>query len=147
MSVMMAVALSGTLAVAVMRILTSQARVMKQLEVREQRMQLLRHYREAVNAGLLHTLTGRCGAGNYCSANGRVLIPNTGLYLGRNLYDYGNTSGSGKWWKITANRAPASKYGGMSALELNVEFIPEQHRVVKAHLKTVTEVILLPLLP
>ena len=147
MSVMIAIALSGILAVTVSRLLTNQAKVMKMLEVRERRMQLLRHYRDAVNAGILYTLVGRCGSGNICSANGGVLIPSSGLYLGRDLYDYGNTDSKGKWWKITAVRVPASKYAGLAAIELTVEFIPEQHRVVKAALKSVTEVILLPLIP
>ena len=147
MSVMMAVALSGALAVAVMRTLTHQTRMMKQLEVREERMKLLRHYRDAINAGLLHTLVGGCGAGNFCGANGSVLIPSRGLYLSNDLYDYGNTESDGKWWKISAKRAPAIKYAGQAAIELTVEFIPEEHRVVKAALKTVTEVILLPFVP
>ena len=147
MSVMMAVALSGALAVAVMRTLTLQTRMMKQLEVREERMKLLRHYRDAIKAGLLHTLVGGCGAGNFCGANGSVLIPSSGLYLSNDLYDYGNTEGDGKWWKISAKRAPATKYAGQAAIELTVEFIPEEHRVVKAALKIVTEVILLPFVP
>ena len=147
MSVMVAVALSGIVAVAVTRLLTNQATTMKTLELREQRMQLLRHYRDAVNAGLFYTLLGRCGAGNFCGANGSVLIPSTGLYLSDNLYDYGNTASSGKWWKITARRAPASKYAGQAAVELTITFRHQQHPTVKTHLKPVTEVILLPLLP
>lgn len=144
MSVMVAVALSGTVAVAVMRLLTNQAQTMQILELRGQRMQLLRHYRDAVNAGWFFTSIGRCGGGNFCSANGGVLIPRDGLYLSDNLYDYGNTAGSGKWWKVSASRAPASKYAGHAALELTVEFLHERHPVIKTQLKPVTEVVLLP---
>ncbi len=147
MSVMVAVALSGIVAVAMMRLLTNQAQTMKALELRDQRLQLLRHYRDAITAGLLFTALGRCGAGNFCSANGGVLIPNSGLYLNDNLYDYGNTVSSGKWWKVSAKRAPASKYGGQAAIELTVEFIHAQHPVVKTQLRPVTEVILSPLVP
>ena len=144
MSVMVAVALSGTVAVAVTRLLTNQARTMQILELREQRMQLLRHYRDALYVGWFFTSTGRCGAGNFCSANGGVLIPRDGLYLRDNLYDYGSTAGSGKWWKVSADRAPTSKYAGQAALELTVEFLHDQHPVIKTQLKPVTEAILLP---
>ena len=147
MSVMVAVALSGIVAVAVARLLTNQAQTMKILELREQRMQLLRHYRDAVNAGLLFTLIGRCGAGNFCSANGGVLIPNSGLYLSDNLYEYGNSDSSDRWWKVSASRPPASKYGGHEAIELTAEFLHTQHPVIKIQLKPVTEVILLPFVP
>lgn len=144
MSVMVAVALSGIVAVAVARLLTNQAQTMKTLELREQRMQLLRHYRDAVNAGLLFTLTNHCGAGNFCSANGGVLIPSAGLYLNDNLYDYGNTTRNGKWWKVSASHAPASKYAGRPAIELTIEFLYAEHPVIKTQLKPVTEVIILP---
>ncbi len=147
MGVMVAVALSGIIAVAVSNMLTNQAKIIKQLEVRAQRAQLIRHYRDAVNAGLLNTLIGRCGKGNFCGADGSLLIPHTGLYLSDDVYDYGNIDREGKWWKVTAHRAPSSKYAGQPAIELTVAFLNNQHPVVNMALETVTEVILIPSTP
>ena len=120
---------------------------MKILELREQRLQLLRHYRDAVNAGLLFSSRRTLWRGQFCRADGGVLIPSSGLYLSDNLYDYGSTAGSGKWWKVSASHAPASKYAGQPAIELTVEFLHPQHPVIKTQLKPVTEVILLPFVP
>ena len=147
MSVMVAVALSGIVAVAVVRLITNQAKTMKLIELREERSRLLRHYRDAVNAGLLQTLIGRCGSGNFCGADGRVLIDKKGLYLSDNLYDYGNTDSKNKWWKINAAYAPKNKYAGQLAIELTVEFLSQQHPTIKTQLKPQTEVILLPFTP
>ena len=147
MSVMVAVALSGIVAVAVMRLITNQAKAMKLIELREERSSLVRHYRDAISAGLLQTIMGRCGSGNFCGANGKTLIDNKGLYLSDNLYDYGNTDSSDKWWKVTAGYAPKSKYAGQLAIELTVDFLPQQHPTIKTQLKPKTEVILLPFTP
>lgn len=147
MSVMVAVALSGIVAVAVVRLLTNQAKSMKLIELREERNRLLRHYRDAITAGLLQTIIGRCGAGNFCGANGSVIIPSSGLYLSDNLYDYGNTNSSNKWWKISASHAPPSRYAGQPAIELTVEFLPQHHPTINIQFKPQIEVILLPLTP
>ena len=147
MSVMVAVALSGIVAMAVTQLLSNQAKTMKLIELREERSRLLRHYRDAISAGLLQTIIGRCGSGNFCGANGSVIIPSSGLYLSDNLYDYGNTDSSDKWWKISAGYAPPSKYAGQTAIELTVEFLPQHHPTVSTQFKPQTEVIILPFIP
>ena len=146
-SVMVAVALSGIVSVAVFRLIANQAKAMKIMELREQRSQLLRHYYTAVSNGLLATILKRCGDGNFCAANGTVLIPSKGLYLADNLYAYGNKNSSGRWWKVSASYAAKSKYGGQTAIELTVEFVPSQHPMIKNKLRPHTEVILLPYIP
>lgn len=146
-SVMVAIALSSIVAVVVGRMMTNQAQALKLLELQDQRGRLLRHYSTAMRAGLLATALASCGSGNFCGADGSLLIPGSGLYLNDNLYDYGNTDGSGRWWKIHAERSPSSKYAGTPAVELTVEFRPEQHPTAKMRIKPSKEVVFMPLVP
>ncbi len=157
MSVMVAVALAGIVAVAVARLLGSQSQTMAAVRLREQREELLKHYKSIVIAGWDATRSGTCPH-IVCSRAGLAVIPTANgnaLLLADDLYDYGYTgSPTGRWWRVTALRRnlpsgeilQADSYveeEGLIAVEVRVEFIPAQHPTVKIRLAEREEIVFL----
>lgn len=154
MSVMVAVALAGIVALAVARLLGNQSKTMTVIRLREQREELLKHYKNVVVSGWDSTRS-TC-SGNVCARNGDIIIPTSGtLYLAEDLYDYNYTGGTANhWWKVTANRVGVSsgsvlqadsyvKSESLMAVEVRVEFIPKEHPVVKTRLAPREEIVFL----
>lgn len=154
MSVMVAVALAGIVALAVARLLGNQSKTMTVIRLREQREELLKHYKNVVVSGWDSTRS-TC-SGNVCARNGDIIIPTSGtLYLAEDLYAYNYTGGTAnRWWKVTANRVGVSsgsvlqadsyvKSESLMAVEVRVEFIPNEHPVVKTRLAPREEIVFL----
>ena len=121
MSVMVAVALAGIVALAVARLLGNQSKTMAVVRLREQREELLKHYKNIVISGWDATRDS-CG-GDICDRGGNAIIPTGGLYLSDDLYAYNNSGSSGQWWKVTANQVAAS-----SAVSCRQTVMPYQSR-------------------
>ncbi len=156
MSVIVAAALAGIVALAVARLLGNQSKVMTVVRLREQRENLLKHYKNIVVSGWDYTRFRN--SGEVYARNGDVIIPTANgnaLYLGDDLYDYNHTGGTaGRWWKVTANKISLS--GGsvlqadsyvdqemLMAVEVKVEFIRKEHPVVNVKLASREEVVFL----
>ena len=162
MSVMVAVALAGIVALAVARLLGNQAKSMSVIRLREQREELLKHYKNILISGWDRTERGGCG-GVICSrttntSNTNIVIPTANggaLYLSDNLYDYNYIGGtSDKWWKVTATRQgtasgdilQADSYvdsEALVAMKIRVEFMRKEHPVIKTKLAPREEIVFL----
>lgn len=150
MSVVVAMALTGILAVTVTQLLSNQARTMQLLELRRQGESLLKHYKDVVVSGWGATSASKCGSGNFCGGDGSLVIPRGGLYLSDDLYDYGHTGNDGKWWQVTARIVPPADYAAAAwqkVVEVRVDFLPQQHPTIKTELTSRQEVIFMPLIP
>lgn len=157
MSVMVAVALAGIVALAVARLLGNQTKTMAVVRLREQREHLLKHYKNIVTSGWDASRSG-CG-GAICTRTSGVIIPGTygngSLHLADNLYDYNYTGGTGgRWWKVTAERVDLSsgsvlqsdKYAApenMVAMRIKVDFVREEHPLVNVRLGSRDEIVFL----
>ena len=152
MSVMVAVALAGIVALAMARLLGYQAKTMSVVRLREQRENLLKHYKNIVVSGWDAT-RGACSA-EICARDGSEIIPAGGLYLAEDLYDYNHTGTNGRWWKVSVTKKPlssgdilqADSYADPEALlavEVKVEFIRQEHPVVNIRLAAREEVVFL----
>ena len=106
MSVMVAVALAGIVALAVARLLGNQSKTMSVVRLREQREELLKHYKNIVISGWDATRDG-CSA-DICARNTDAIIPAGGLYLAEDLYDYEHLNPgrgtAGRWWKVSVTK-------------------------------------------
>lgn len=150
MSVVVAMALTGILAATVTQVISNQARTMQLIELQGQRESLIRHYKDVVDSGWSATLASKCGSGNFCGGDGRLVIPQSGLYLSDNLYDYGQVESDGKWWRVSARTVSPAKYAAttlQTVIEIRVDFLPHQHPTVKTELKSRQEVIFMPSIP
>ena len=153
MSVMVAVALAGIVALAVARLLGNQSQTMSVVRLREQREELLKHYKNIVISGWDATRSG-CTA-EICARNGDLIIPTGGLYLADRLYDYNYTGGTAnRWWKVSVVERPlfsgsvlqADNYAepeSLMAVEVKVEFIRKEHPVVNVRLAEHEEIVFL----
>ena len=156
MSVMVAVALAGIVALAVARLLGNQSKTMSVVRLREQREELLKHYKNIVISGWDATRSS-CSAA-ICARNGDAIIPTGGLYLADDLYEYEHLNpGRGtadRWWKVSvAKRTPSSgailhadNYAELESLmtvEVTVEFIRKEHQVVNTRLAEREEIVFL----
>ncbi len=161
MSVIVAAALAGIVALAVARLLGNQSKVMTVVRLREQREHLLKHYKNIVVSGwdaTRHSCSGEICTRDMNSSGTNVVIPSANgnaLYLGDDLYEYDYTGGTaGRWWKVTANKISIS--GGsmlqadsyvqrdtLMAVEVKVEFIRKEHPVVNVKLASREEVVFL----
>ena len=156
MSVMVAVALSGIVALAVARLLGNQAKSMSVIRLREQRENLLKHYKNIVVSGWDSTRSS-C-SGNVCDRNGDTIIPTANggaLYLAEDLYEYNHTGGTaGRWWKVSVNKLSPSggdilqadswvEADSLVAVEVKVEFKRDQHPVVNTRLAPREEIVFL----
>lgn len=147
--VMVMVAILGILSVAVARLFSNMAEGMMLVELRSERSRLMQHYSEMIHTGWDATNTKKCGsAGNFCGGSGgsTVVIPKSGLYLGHDLFDYGNTDSDGKWWKVTATFVADSTRWDQNTtrvVKLRVEFLHQQHPAVKKQIAPVEDLILI----
>lgn len=157
MSVMVAVALAGIVALAVARLLGNQTKTMAVIRLREQREHLLKHYKNIVTSGWDATRSG-CG-GAICTRTSGVIIPGTygngTLYLADNLYEYNYTGGTAdRWWKVTAERVDLSSGGilqsdkyvaseRMVAMRIKVDFVRKEHPLVNIKLASRDEIVFL----
>lgn len=155
MSVMVAVALAGIVALAVARLLGNQTKTMAVIRLREQREHLLKHYKNIVTSGWDATRSG-CG-GAICTRTSGVIIPGTygngTLYLADNLYEYNYTGGTAdRWWKVTAERVDLSSGGilqsdkyvaseRMVAMRIKVDFVRKEHPLVNIKLASRDEIV------
>ena len=165
MSVMVAVALSGIVALAVARLLGHQAKSMSIIRLREQREELLKHYKNIVISGWDKTERGGC-SGEVCSrttneSNTDIVIPTANggaLYLSDDLYDYNYIGGtSDKWWKVSVDKSPLTsmksgkilqadsyvKSEDLAAVSVKVEFIRKAHPVISTKLAPREEIVFL----
>ena len=161
MSVIVAAALAGIVALAVARLLGNQSKVMTVVRLREQREHLLKHYKNIVVSGwdaTRHSCSGEICTRDMNSSGTNVVIPSANgnaLYLGDDLYEYDYTGGTaGRWWKVTANKISLS--GGsmlqadsyvqrdtLMAVEVKVEFIRKEHPAVNVKLASREEIVFL----
>ncbi len=158
MSVVVAAALAGIVALAVARLLGNQSKVMTVVRLREQRENLLKHYKNIVVSGwdtTRHSCNGEICTRDMNSSGTNVVIPYGDLYLAEDLYDYNYTGGTaGRWWKVTANKISLSggsvlqadsyaKQETLMAVEVKVEFIRKEHPVVNVKLASREEIVFL----
>lgn len=113
-----------------------------------ERDRLLRHYSKMIDSNWDATNEQRCGTGNFCggSAGSKVIIPSGGLYLDNNLFDYGNTNSSGKWWKVSADFvADPNRWDQNTTrvIRLRVDFLRQQHPTVKAQIAPVEDLVII----
>ena len=156
MSVMVAVALAGIVALAVARLLGNQSKTMSVVRLREQREELLKHYKNIVISGWDAT-RGGCSA-DICARNSDAIIPDGGLHLKEDLYEYEHLNPSrgtaGRWWKVSVTKSTfdsgailqADNYAkpeSLIAIEVTVEFIRKEHPVVNTKLATREEIVFL----
>ena len=158
MSVMVAVALAGIVALAVARLLGNQSKTMSVVRLREQREELLKHYKNIVISGWDATRDSTQCSAPICARNTDVIIPTANgeaLYLAEDLYDYNYTGGTAdRWWKVSVIKSfPSSgnilqadnyvKDETLIAVEVKVEFIRKEHPVVNTRLATRQEIVFL----
>ena len=158
MSVMVAVALAGIVALAVARLLGNQSKTMSVVRLREQREELLKHYKNIVISGWDATRQSSKCSGNICARNSDIIIPTANggaLYLAEDLYDYNYTGGTAnRWWKVSVNKSTfdsgailqADNYAkpeSLMTVEVIVEFIRKEHPVVNIKLATREEIVFL----
>ena len=160
MSVMVAVALAGIVALAVARLLGNQTKTMAVIRLREQREHLLKHYKNIVVSGWDATRSGCSGA--VCTRTSGVIIPgnygNGTLYLADDLYEYEHLNPSrgtaDRWWKVTAERVDLSSGGilqsdkyvaseRMVAMRVKVDFVRKEHPLVNVKLASRDEIVFL----
>lgn len=138
----------GILAVAGSRLFSDMARSLRLIGLKNERDNLIRHYGTMIESGWTATNEERCGSGNFCGgkAGSGVVIPSGGLYLANNHYDYGNTSGSGKWWKVRAVYVEDPDRWDKETtrvIRLRVEFLPQQHPIIKTHIAPAEELVVI----
>ena len=167
-SVVVAASLAGIVALAIGRLIGSQAQTMTAIKLREQREELLKHYKHIVVSGWDATRGGSC-SGVICDRSGNIVIPyanGSALYLpdtdppptGSGLYDYGHTGGTAdRWWKVTAHKKlidsgsagrvlQADTYAqpdALIAMSVKVEFIRDEHPTVSTRLADSEEIVFL----
>lgn len=153
MSVMVAVALAGVVALAVARLLGNQSKTMAVVRLREQREHLLKHYKNIVVSGWDATRSG-CG-GAVCTRQLGVVIPSGGLYLADQLYEYNYTGGTaGRWWQVTTEQVDLASGGilqsdqhaapeDMVAMRVKVDFMREEHPTINVRLAPRQEIVFL----
>ena len=153
MSVMVAVALAGIVALAVARLLGNQTKAMTVIRLREQREHLLKHYKNIVVSGWDATRES-CG-GAVCTRQRGVIIPGGGLYLADDLYDYNYTGGTAaRWWHVTTERVDLSSGGilqsdrhaapeDMVAMRVKVNFRRKEHPLINLRLAPREEIVFL----
>ena len=153
MSVMVAVALAGVVALAVARLLGNQTKAMTVIRLREQRENLLKHYKNIVVSGWDATRES-CG-GAVCTRQRGVIIPGGGLYLADDLYDYNYTGGTAeRWWHVTTERVDlssgdilqADSYAAaedMVAMRVKVDFRRKEHPLINFKLAPREEIVFL----
>ena len=156
MSVMVAVALSGIVALAVARLLGNQAKSMSVIRLREQRENLLKHYKNIVVSGW--DSSRQSSGGVIRSRKGDSIIASGGLYLKDDLYEYEHLNPgrgtAGRWWKVSVNQlSPSSgkilqadswvEADPLVAVEVKVEFKRDQHPVVDTRLASREEIVFL----
>ena len=153
MSVMVAVALAGVVALAVARLLGNQTKAMTVIRLREQRENLLKHYKNIVVSGWDATRES-CG-GAVCTRQRGVIIPGGGLYLADDLYDYNYTGGTAeRWWHVTTERVDlssgdilqADSYAAaedMVAMRVKVDFRRKEHPLINLRLASREEIVFL----
>ena len=158
MSVMVAVALAGIVSLAIARLLGNQSKTMSVVRLREQREELLKHYKNIVISGWDATRAGTGCAGEICARNNDIIIPTANggaLYLAGSLYDYNYTGGTAdRWWKVSVDKNALSsgeilqadnyvKAEGLIAVKVKVEFIRKEHPVVNTRLARREEIVFL----
>ena len=153
MSVMVAVALAGVVALAVARLLGNQTKSMTVIRLREQRENLLKHYKNIVVSGWDATRES-CGRA-VCTRQRGVIIPGGGLYLADDLYDYNYTGGTAeRWWHVTTERVDlssgdilqADSYAAaedMVAMRVKVDFRRKEHPLINLRLASREEIVFL----
>ena len=157
MSVVVAASLAGIVALAIGRLISGQAETMTAIKLREQREELLKHYKNIVVSGWDATRRGDC-AGMICDRSKSVVIPlanGNALYLANNLYDYNYTGGTAdRWWKVSVEKN--SPLGGsvlqadsyaettpLVAVTVKVEFIRKEHPTVRTAIAKREEIVFL----
>jgi len=156
-SVVVAAALTGIVALAIGRLIGNQADAMAVIKLREQREELLKHYKNIVVSGWDSTRGGSC-SGVICNRSGTPVIPTangSALYLADDLYDYGYGSGTAaRWWKVSATESSLSggsvlqadsyaKPDPLVAVTVKVEFIRKEHPTVDTVLSDREEIVFL----
>ena len=137
MSVVVAASLAGIVALAIGRLIGGQAQTMTAVKLQEQRVTLLKHYKNIVVSGWDSTRSGCSGA--ICDRSGDVIIPyanGSALYLADDLYEYNWTGGTAeRWWKVSVDKDDSLLSGSVKqsdsyakpealvAVKVKVEFI------------------------
>lgn len=139
-SVLVATALAGVVAAVVSQLITNQSKVMRTLTLREERENLLKHYRNTLISGWDHTLTNGCS--DLYNRDGNVALPSAGLKVKSDDL-YSSTSAADGYWEVKfscGNKSgsifASDKYdsagGGFSSethreVTLTVNFLKDSH--------------------
>lgn len=148
-SSMVATALMALVAVAVMKLFSNYQQATGTLGLMEKRATILKHYGEVLVSGWDNTkqqnstLTGAIAV--YGRDNTTPVIPQTGLYLSRDLYT-ADTAANG-WWKVSATGATLTgapidaTTATLIGVTLKVSFDHDKHPDLKTRLSEREQVV------
>ena len=101
-SVIIAALLAGIVGQAIIQLFGNQAMAMKVVALREQREDIMEHYKHVLISGWDSTRqSGVSGSIAVDDRGGTEIIPAAGLHLGHDIYTAEPTDDDG-WWKVTA---------------------------------------------
>ena len=153
MSVMVATALMGVVALATMRLFVNQDIVIRTVALKDERIRILAHYRNVVIGGWDKTRSAWSGSGTIeiYDRSGTLRISGSGLTLGKNGLYQADPDG---WWTVKANAALgagvavaqsflADKPETIVSVKMSVSFDPEKHPSVKTKIGKAEEVVFL----
>ena len=149
-SVLVATALAGIVSAIVAQLINNQSKVIRTLSLREERENLLKHYRNTLVSGWDNTLANGCSA--LYDRDGDVAVPSGGLKVKSDDL-YSSTSVSDGYWEVQFNCD--SKSGSMFAgdkyetthgsglhsethreVTLTVKFLKDEHPHISTKLAT-----------
>ena len=153
MSVMVATALLGVVALATMRLFVNQNIVIRTVALKDERIRILEHYRNVVIGGWDKTRSvwGGSGAIAVYDRSGSMRVSGSGLTLGENGLYQADPNG---WWTVQADAAlgsgvavpqsfQAAKSENIVSVKMSVSFDPEKHPSVKTKMGKVEEIVFL----
>ena len=153
MSVMVATALLGVVALATMRLFVNQNTVIRTVALKDERIRILEHYRNVVIGGWDKTRSewGGSGAIAVYDRSGSMRVSGSGLTLGENGLYQADPNG---WWTVQADAAlgsgvavpqsyQANRPETIVSVKMSVSFDPEKHPSVKTKMGKVEEIVFL----